>query len=79
MDIITFYETEEEYEHGNYAGESSMVQYAYNREKKEIRYKRNSMGGVIYVRDYKRAEVFHSEYGFTHIRVVLEGNYEERE
>lgn len=79
MDIITFYETEEDYEHGNYAGESSMVQYAYNREKEEIRYKRNSMGSVIYVKDYRRAEVSHSEYGFTHIRVVLGGKYEEGE
>lgn len=77
MNTITFYETEEEAERGDCVAESSMVQYYYSRLHKEITYKRNAEGSPICIRNYRRAEVHHNDNGFTHIRVVLGGKYEE--
>lgn len=77
MNIITFYETEEEAERGDCVAESSMVQYCYSRLHKEIIYKRNAEGSPISIKNYRRAEVHHNDNGFTHIRVVLGGKYEE--
>jgi hypothetical protein len=77
MDIITFYESEDDYTHYNKVAESSMVQYYYSRLHREITYKRNAGGSLISVKDYRRAEMIHSEYGFTHIVVILGGKYEE--
>ena len=79
MGIITFYETEEDKERGDYVAESSMVQYHYSRPHKRIVYKRNIYGSAIYVENYKRAEVYHSETGFVHIKVVIGGEYHEKD